>query len=119
MRSTFQGISEAGLTVRPTESVLKELEIEMIGYVVGNGKIRTKTDKVDTTGKNPRPSNKKELKGFLGLIGYYGKLVKDFANISLPLIDLTKQGKNVNIDWDETFIQWKLVGKTYTCSTRL
>lgn len=101
LRETFQRISDAGLTVRPTKCVVGAPEIEMIGHVVGNGKIRTKTDKVETIKKYPRPSSKKELRAFLGLVGYYRKFVKDFANISLPLTDLTRKGKNVTIDWND------------------
>lgn len=41
-RNTFQRVSDAGPTVRPTKCVVGAPEIEMVGHVVGNGKIRTK-----------------------------------------------------------------------------
>ena len=99
LREVFTVISKANLTIRPSKCVIGAPEIEVVGHVVGNGKIRTKIDKVKTIMDYPRPSTKKELRAFLGLIGYYRKFIKDFATVALPLTDLTRKGKNVSVDW--------------------
>lgn len=36
----------------------------------------------------PQPSNLKELRGFLGLAGYYHKFIRHFMILSKPLLDL-------------------------------
>lgn len=38
-----------------------------------------------------RPSTKKEMRSFLGLLGYYRKFVPNFAKVAAPLPDLTKK----------------------------
>ena len=45
----------------------------------------------------PPPKTSKGVKQFLGLIGYYCKLVPGFSNLALPLNALTR--KNVSFEW--------------------
>ena len=47
----------------------------------------------------PAPRTAKEVKQFLGLIGYYRKFVPHFADISRPLTKLTRH--NVTFEWSE------------------
>ena len=47
----------------------------------------------------PPPKTAKEVKQFLGLVGYYRKFVPRFADLSRPLINLTRQ--SVEFQWTE------------------
>jgi len=38
-----------------------------------------------------RPTTLRGLRGFLGLMSYYRKFIKDFAEIAAPLFAITKQ----------------------------
>ena len=40
----------------------------------------------------PRPTTKKEIRSFLGLVGYYQDLIPNFATIAGPRLDLTRKG---------------------------
>ena len=40
----------------------------------------------------PTPTNLTQLKGFLGLCGFYRRFVKRFSQITTPLTDLTRKG---------------------------
>ena len=56
-------------------------------------------EKLESIRKMPAPRMAKEVKQFLGLIGYYRKFVPRFANISRPLTKLTRH--NVTFEWTD------------------
>ena len=45
------------------------------------------------------PKTKKEVRAFLGMVGYYRKFVANFATIAKPLTDLTKKGESTTVSW--------------------
>ena len=46
------------------------------------------------------PTTPKQVREFLGLVGFYQKFIKDFAKIAKPLTLLTRQ--QVKFDWTPT-----------------
>ena len=49
----------------------------------------------------PRPTTKKEIKSFLGLVVSYEPFILNFAAITAPLSDLTRKGEPNKIVWGE------------------
>ena len=64
-----------------------------MGHLISADGIRPLKDKLDSIRDMPTPCNSKEVKQFLGLIGYYRKFVPCFAAISRPLSKLTCKDK--------------------------
>ncbi len=61
---------------------------------MGNGKLRPQVSKVEAILRSPMSRTKKEVRSFLGLVGWYRRFIPDFATIAAPLKDLyRKQGK--------------------------
>ena len=50
-------------------------------------------DKVKSVKVCPTSKNVKDVRAFLVLVSFYGRLVEDFATIAKPLTELTKKGR--------------------------
>ncbi len=95
LRQTLEKIQAAGLSLNVAKCEWARQETGYLGYHLGNGELRPQICKVEAIQCSPRPRTKKEVRSFLGLVGWYRRFIPDFANIATPLTDLlTKTGKN-------------------------
>ena len=94
-------LSEAGLTARPEKCRLGKKHVQYLGYVVGGGQVKPTEDKVKAVSGSSRPITKKDVRGFLGLTGYYRRFIPNYANTAAPLSDLTKKAKPSEVMWTD------------------
>ena len=76
-------------------------DLEFVGHTVSKGQVGLHPDNVQKINVARRPQTKKEVRSFMGLVGYYRNYIPNFAAISAPLTDLTKKGKANNVEWGD------------------
>ena len=85
------------------------LQRRCLGHILSTKCIHPLPSKTQTIQKMHPPTTPKQVRAFLGLVGYYLKFIKDFAKIAKPLTLLTSQ--QVKFEWTpadhEAFLKLK------------
>ncbi len=90
LRQALQRLRSFGLKLSPEKCHFFQRSVKYLGHVVSELGIHTDQSKVEAVHGWPSPNNMKELRSFLGFLGYYRRFIKDFAKICQPLNDLLK-----------------------------
>lgn len=67
------------------------MKIEYLGHTVSAEVVRMESSKVDAIIQWPVPVNVKQLRGFLGLSGYYRRFIANYTSIAHTLTELLKK----------------------------
>lgn len=93
LNQLFQRLREANLSLQPDKCEFFKKELIYLGHIISDEGVKPNPGKVQAIKQYPAPKNHKELKQFLGLVGYYRRFIKDFSSITQPFTSLLK--KNV------------------------
>jgi len=84
------------LYLKPEKCEFDQSEVEYLGVIVGNGKIRMDPVKIQGISEWPTPKCKCDLQSFLGFCNFYRRFIHHFAQIAHPLHYLTG---NIPFNW--------------------
>ena len=72
----------------------------VLGHIISKKGIEVDRAKVELISKLPPPTSIKQIRSFLGHIGFYRRFIKDFSKISHPLYNLLTKEVPFNFDED-------------------
>ena len=94
LRSVFERFRGAGVKLKSNKCKLVAEQISFLGHTLTRDGLRKDEAKVSAIKQFPTPTNLKQLRSFLGLVGYYRKFMAGFAETARPLHDLLKRMLN-------------------------
>ena len=89
IRTVFEKLCNAQLSMKLSMCHFFTKEIQYLGHILGKEGIKPVPAKTEAIKIIHPPVNPKQVRAFLGLVGYYRKFIRNFAKIAKPLTMLT------------------------------
>ena len=99
LRRVFKRMREAGLKLKATKCELFQKQTGFLGHVVSQEGIHVEPKKVLAVKAWTACRTRRQIKSFLGLVGYYRRFIPEFAEIARPLYEL--DSVTVRFKWGE------------------
>lgn len=90
-------LREHKLYAKMSKCCFSATQVEYLGHVLSHKGVSVEAQKVEAIKNWPRPSSKKSVQSFLGLVNYYRRFIQNCSHIAKPLTELTK---NVPFQWN-------------------
>jgi len=91
VEEVLRRLEENDLYVKPEKCAWKVRKIGFLDVVIEPNGIEIEKEKVDGVLSWPKPKNIKDVRKFLGLVNYYKRFIKDFAQVARPMNMLTRK----------------------------
>ena len=104
VRQVFERLSQHGIVINSQKSVLGASSLKFLGHFVDKDGIRPLPEKVEAIRIFPKPTTRRKLREYLGLVNFYRRFLPDCAKLLLPLTNLLagKANSNAPITWSTT-----------------
>lgn len=91
LERVLQLLKENSLYANQKKCSFGVTQIHYLGHIISNHGVSTEPDKIAAVLEWPTPKTLKQLRGFLGLTGYYRRFIQGYGQICRPLTDLLKK----------------------------
>ena len=98
VRQVLQLLREHKLYAKKSKCTFFSEKVEYLGFVVSKDGVSTDPSKVEAVVNWPQPKSVREVRGFLGLTGWYRVFIMSYAKIASPLTKILK--KNNYFEWN-------------------
>ena len=117
VKQTFEILRHHTFFLKLKKCAFGQQELEYLGHIVTAHGVKVDQTKIQAMLDWPRPTNISELRGFLGLTGYYRKFVRNYGLLARPLTNLLKKGQ---FGWTaEAATSFKLLQQAMTTTPTL
>ena len=99
LEEIFKRLRHFDLKMKRQKSSFFKKHIQYVGHLVSEQGFEPLPEKLEAIRTMPHPKSPKEVKQFLGLIGYYRKFIPRFSDLSRPLTHLTRH--DAKFEWDQ------------------
>ena len=99
IREILERLRNAKLKLHPKKCLFAVKRVGFLGHILKPQGISPDPDKIEAIKNYPTPKKLKQVRGFLGLSGFYRRFISNYAQTAKPLYHLTK--KDVPFQWTE------------------
>jgi hypothetical protein len=101
LQQVFQLLQANQLSVKLSKCSFAQESLDYLGHVISRHGVATDPTKVLAVQQWPVPKNVRQVRGFLGLTGYYRKFIQNYSLISRTLSDLLKKDQIFHWNYKE------------------
>lgn len=99
LRLVLTALKQHQFFLKQSKCSFAKTELSYLGHIITAAGVATDPSKVSAMLQWPVPTNFTELRGFLGLTGYYRRFVQNYGLLAKPLTTLLRQKQ---FHWSET-----------------
>ena len=92
---------EKKVSLNLEKCVFTAATLDYLGHTIGSGHILPQEAKVTAILNFPKPQTRKQLRGFLGLVGYYRKHIPHFSSMTASLSEKTSTKHPRRVQWTD------------------
>ena len=80
LHQVFNILNEHQFLLKRSKCSFAQQQLEYLGHAISGHGVATNPKKIEAVANWPPPSDTRQLRGFLGLSGYYRKFIKNMAS---------------------------------------